>query len=431
MNARCLTALSLLFSVGCQTDEPAPAAAELEWATDASELMRVKGSLGAVNGQHDFCDGATPCLVGEGDCDLDTQCDAGLVCVDDIGDNFGLAWTTDVCAPSHCENGILDGDETAADFGGSCGNICGGTPGALGYCRPGCECPEGVGDCNTDADCQAGLTCGQNNGAQFGLHWTYDVCVDALCSNGVLDPGEIAIDFGGTCGDTCSGQNGDQEGFCTEGCPCDHGEGDCDADSECAEGTHCILNMGGVFGLDPLHDVCMAPYAVNDLVEGNLVITEIMINPLAMLDASAEYFELYNNTNNYINLNGLHVRDNPGLGSFTVTVDLIVAPKAYVSFGRTANTALNGGFIPDYDYINTFALNDTQDQIILYAGAGGTELDRVAYTTVWYKPNGRSLELSRNRINSNNNVASVWCESITLLPGGDYGTPGKPNRYCP
>src|SRR5262245_54876321 len=111
----------------------------------------------------------------------------------------------------------------------------------------------------------------------------------------------------------------------------------------------------------------MSPYTVGQLVAGQLVITEMMINPNHGLDASAEYFELYNNTDNYINLNGLYIRDNAGLGSFTVTTNLMVNPHTYISFGRTANTALNGGFVPGYDYPNAFALADTQDQIILYA----------------------------------------------------------------
>jgi hypothetical protein len=317
------------------------------------------------------------------------------------------------------------------DFGGSCGTICGGEPGDLGYCHPGCECPEGVGDCATDADCQAGLVCGQNNGGQYGLHWSYDVCVQSTCTNGVQDCDETAIDFGGSCGGTCSGSNGDQEGYCTLGCPCGEGEGDCDSDSECEAGLACILNKGGDWGLDPLHDVCLAPYAVGELAAGDLVITEIMMNPNLAADASAEWFELHNNTTNTINLNGLYVRDNASVQVFTVTTDLMVAPGEYVSFARTANVATNGGFVPDYDYVNTFALNDSADSIILQAGVGGTELDRIIYDTTWTRPVGRSIELSRDSIDLNNNDPTQWCESFTALPSGDLGSPGVQNRFCP
>jgi hypothetical protein len=429
MNPRFLLPLPLLVVFGCQTQGEVGSVDLGE--SDPTEMMRQKGAIGSANGQYDYCDGLLLCAQGEGDCDGDLQCDLGLACIDDLGDNFGLAWTTDVCAPSHCGDGSLNGDETAIDFGGSCGSTCGGTPGTIGYCRPGCECAEGGGDCSTDADCQAGLVCGNNNGAQFGLHWTYDVCVQATCSDGVQNGDETGIDFGGSCGGACSGQNGDQEGFCTPGCPCGQGEGDCDSDAECEAGLACILNQGGDWGMDPLHDVCLQPFAVGDLADGDLVITEIMMNPFLAADASAEWFELYNNTTNSINLNGLYVRDNASVQVFTVTTNLIVGAGEYVSFARTANTATNGGFVPDYDYVNTFALNDTTDSIILQAGAGGTELDRIIYDTTWTRPVGRSAELSRNAINLNNNDPTLWCESFTPLPSGDYGSPGAQNRFCP
>lgn len=425
MNPYLLTTLPLLLA-GCQIDGPA----DLGESEDTS-LMRFKGDFGSASGQFDYCDGATLCAQGEGDCDLDAQCEAGLVCVDNLADNFGMAWTTDVCAPSHCEDGSLSGDETAIDFGGSCGSTCGGTAGQLNYCRPGCECAAGFGDCSTDADCQAGLVCGDNNGGQFGLHWTYDVCVEPTCDNGVLDGGETVTDFGGVCGSQCSGANGDQEGFCTEGCPCSNGEGDCDSDLECDPGLRCILNQGATFGLDPLHDICMAPTPVSSLVAGNLVITEIMINPLVGADASAEYFEIYNNTSNVIDLNGLYVKDNTAVQNFTVGTSILLESHDYAIFARSANTATNGGITPDFDYVNTFGFSDTSDALILLTASGGTEIDRVVYTTTWLRPNGRSLELSRNRITSDNNISSNWCESLTLLTNGDYGTPGVQNRACP
>jgi hypothetical protein len=401
---------------------------------DADQLMLVKGS-GGVNGHYNYCDGAVLCANGEGDCDADTQCDAGLSCVDNLGGNFGLVWTIDVCAPAHCGDNVLSGDETSVDFGGSCGTTCGGTNGTNGYCHPGCPCDAGEGDCNVDEDCAAGLACGTDMGPQYGLLWWLDVCVPAQCTNDVQDGTETAIDFGGECGASCGGVNGDQEGYCTYGCPCGVGEGDCDEDLECEDGLSCILDQGGRYGLDPLHDVCLAPFTVAELLPGDLVISEIMFNPFNVLDSAGEWFEVYNATTNDINLNGLFVQDNPNVFNFTVGVDLILASKDYAIFGRSADTALNGGIVPDYDYVNTFSLADTVDAIVLKTANGGTEIDRVLYNTTlgWPNPPAGSMELGNQHLKANtNHLATSWCDSVgNLVPSGDHGTPGAKNRVCP
>lgn len=93
-------------------------------ATCAPERLS-KGCNGA-NGGADFCINPNqPCGIGEGDCDSNAECAPGLVCHVNAGPKFGLP-LVDACAPSHCFNGSLDGDETALDCGGSCGFCNGG-----------------------------------------------------------------------------------------------------------------------------------------------------------------------------------------------------------------------------------------------------------------------------------------------------------------
>ena len=77
------------------------------------------GSSGDVG----YCSGACQCTGGQGDCDVDADCLGALVCGRNVGDRFGMPgpkW--DVCWPSHCADGLWNGDETAADCGGSCGS---------------------------------------------------------------------------------------------------------------------------------------------------------------------------------------------------------------------------------------------------------------------------------------------------------------------
>ncbi|MEZ4241965.1 MAG: lamin tail domain-containing protein [Myxococcota bacterium] len=418
MGLRLLSVLTLM--VGCGQ---APIADPV--AADSDAVFRTKDN-GGPNGMSDYCDGTVLCANGEGDCDNDGQCEAGLVCANDLGDNFGLHWSTDVCAPAHCTDGVLSGDESAIDFGGSCGAQCTGTPGAQTYCHPGCECAVGEGDCNVDADCQAGLICGNNNGASFGFHFSVDVCVSNHCTNGVQDADETAIDYGGAdCGTGCSGQNGDQEGYCTTGCPCAYGEGDCDSDAECQPGLSCRNDLGGRFGIDPLHDVCVSPFTMADVLPGDLVISEFMSAPLAIPQSSGQWFEVYNATTNEIDVNGMNVRDVNT--NFVVAGSHIVPPHGYFTFVRTTNV----GFVGGYDYPNTFFLADAADSIILETSVGGTELDRVVWTNAWAKQSGRSRVLGRNYYGANNNVSSSWCIAQTTYGSGDYGSPNAINRLCP
>jgi len=159
-------------------------------------------SCSGTAGGKDFCSGCT-CASGQGDCDSNFDCAAGLVCGADNGPNFGLPAGYDVCVPSHCSDKVQNGDETGVDFGGSCGATvvpaCSGTSGGKDFCV-GCLCATGQGDCDGNAQCASGLVCGVDNGPNFGLPTGYDVCVPPHCSNKVRDADETGVDSGGSCG---------------------------------------------------------------------------------------------------------------------------------------------------------------------------------------------------------------------------------------
>lgn len=308
----------------------------------------------------------------------------------------------------------------------------GGTLGVWDYCDGATPCLIGEGDCDVDAHCDAGLSCVQNLGANFGLYWTVDVCAPSHCGDGVLSGDETAIDFGGSCGGECGGVNGDLHTYCRPGCECGEGEGDCDTDAECAPGLRCVANQGADYGLAATTDVCLPPLTPADLAPGDLVITEIMIDPNAVGDGQGEWFEVYNATGTYVALDGLVVRDNAGLGTFTVTGGITMLPNQYFVFARVNGFAVNGGVNGNYDYPNTHSLANTTDQLRL-ENAGGTIIDRVDWTTAWPKPVGRSIVLSSTQTFGDNNVAANWCQAAALIPGGagDFGSPGRPNRACP
>jgi hypothetical protein len=60
------------------------------------------GHPNRTNGAFNFCTLSFPCLAGQGDCDINSQCQTGLVCNKNRGGSYGFSASTDVCeAPSN------------------------------------------------------------------------------------------------------------------------------------------------------------------------------------------------------------------------------------------------------------------------------------------------------------------------------------------
>lgn len=127
------------------------------------------------------------CRHGIGDCDRDTQCMGPATCVGNIGPEFGTESWVDVCiqCPTF-QPGVTDW------------NFC---------ATPHCPCGVGEGDCDfVPGQCESGLKCGINNGADYGLSPYAEVCIrEGLpCGNGQWDSGEECDDGNRIAGDGCS-----------------------------------------------------------------------------------------------------------------------------------------------------------------------------------------------------------------------------------
>jgi hypothetical protein len=107
-------------------------------------------------GSGSYCSSGCPCGHGGGDCDSDGQCMPGMSCEDDIGPAFDMSAATDVCIPDACRGRTLFAND---------------------FCSAECPCGHGGGDCDSNAECMPGLTCGTDNGPAFGLPSSWDVCV--------------------------------------------------------------------------------------------------------------------------------------------------------------------------------------------------------------------------------------------------------------
>ena len=153
----------------------------------------------------------------------------------------------------------------------------------------------------------------------------------------------------------------------------------------------------------------------------DIVITEIMQNPNAVSDTNGEWFEVFNNGSQTVNLNGWTIRDADS-DSHVITADVFIDPGAYVVLGRNSNSGSNGGVTVAYQY-SGIALANGADEVIL-EDTSGTIIDQVFYDggPAWPDPTGASMELST--VADDNNAGGNWSAATEPMSGGDLGTPG-------
>ena len=163
--------------------------------------------------------------------------------------------------------------------------------------------------------------------------------------------------------------------------------------------------------------------------EGDVLITEVMMNPVLSNDSNGEWFELYNNASYTIDLYDWDVTASDG-DAFSIDEHLSFDPGDHLLFGVSSNEAKNGGITPDYVYDrSTFSLVDTRDTIILtIVGHSITTLD---YRGSWGMEAGKSLQLDKSFYNlASESSSDHWCPATSTYGEGDYGTPGSLNVGC-
>lgn len=163
--------------------------------------------------------------------------------------------------------------------------------------------------------------------------------------------------------------------------------------------------------------------------EGDLVINEIMKDPAAVADSAGEWFEIYNPTDQEIDLRGLLIKDED-TDDFLIegTEPVWIEAFGYLVFGREADETLNGGVEVDYEYAG-FNLANGEDEILIREGE--TEIDRVVWDdgVDWPDPTGAAMALTDPSLD--NNLGSNWTTATESYGAGDLGTPGEANFPAP
>ncbi len=173
---------------------------------------------------------------------------------------------------------------------------------------------------------------------------------------------------------------------------------------------------------------------------GQVVITEIMVNPVVVADDVGEWFELYNpSATDAVDLFGCTFNDSSNSNQDGVLVHLLMPPNGFATFARFGDAS--GGFVPTFDYhvipLVTTDVKFGNSGDLLMMRCNGITIDSVDFTT-WVIPQGASLSLDpRHYSATENDVQSNWCPAVPpaayhmTAAGTDFGTPGVGNPTCP
>ena len=226
---------------------------------------------------------------------------------------------------------------------------------------------------------------------------------------------------------------------------CDLADNDCDTVIDagtCGTNQHCEDDGDTVdaycgcdpgFLEDPLSGDCVEG---RDPLAGDLLITEIMIQPTAVTAANGQWFELRNRAAVKVAIN--HVEFVIDGVTFTPPASplMLLDPGATLLVARVASAATNGGVTPDLVMATMPVLTTTASEIeLILPGTPDVVLDAVAWDGTWRHSSGRSMTLSPGAISATdpmtlNDSFLSWCPAKTLYNTVDRGTPDLTNDTC-
>lgn len=184
-----------------------------------------------------------------------------------------------------------------------------------------------------------------------------------------------------------------------------------------------------------LMDICYeaSPTPPDQPQAGDLVITEIMVEPKNSATPDGQWFEIRNVSAKTLDLNGTVIEEMGDLGgyvfSWAIEESLLIEPGEFLVFGRTDDQNVNGGVPVDYVLPNLqlsyFNLDIRIANTFLY------HIDLLELQYAVQVPQGAAISLDPASQDSGNTSSLNWCAATTPLPNGDFGSPGVQNPDCP
>nr|MDA3863710.1 hypothetical protein [Deltaproteobacteria bacterium] len=402
------------------------------------------------------CTDVDECAAGTDNCDNNADCantTGSFTCTCKEGwegdgvtcaDFDECASGTDTCDPN------ADCINTTGDYFCSCQS---GYTGDGYTCADVNECASGIEECDPDATCtniEGSYECACITGYSGDGFDCYDI---DECAEGTdtCDPNANCQNTAGSYSCSCqSGYTGN--GYTCEDIPCYNqvGVGGCATNATC-DGTlvtdNCLCETGYVGDpvSEPGCDICdsVGGY-VNDgsggcllasaPEEGDLVVNELFLEPLAVPAVDGQWFEIYNTTDATLNLANLEIEVD-GVVHTLASTAWFLSPAAYIVAGPNDDPGTNGGVDLDITFVSMPQLSTDGTITLSLPGSPAVVIDELVWSSDWNHNSSHSLALSPGALGGDmallNNDALHWCHTKTSNFGnGDFGTPGSENDSC-
>lgn len=180
----------------------------------------------------------------------------------------------------------------------------------------------------------------------------------------------------------------------------------------------------GYYTLSEKAGVKLILYYYPRINKSAIVINEIMNNPSMVTDNLGEWFEIYNNSNETVDLEGWAIQDG-GNDSHIISKSLILNPGDFLILGNNSNISTNGGIAVNYQYEN-FELDNTDDEIYILSPLNEV-VDEVSYDDGFVFPQMQGYSIALKDPNMENDFGLHWKISDLQFGDGDFGTPGYSN----
>jgi len=405
------------------------------------------------NGE-EYCNGEGECWVGQppsceddDPCTVDTCDPATGECLRDPVAGC-CNEDADCPSPGPCQQGRCDPDEHTCsveevvdccrvDEDCSSDDPCHGA----GTCDPDAhtcafeqlpDCCSQDADCPGDGPCQQGRCDPDEHTCSLeevpGCCTDHPDCVsDDPCDGvGICDPDTHTCSWEGN--PSCCTEDDD----CVADQPCVHGTCDqeartcsfepiagcCSRDLDCADGLLCVEEISR----------CVQPGA-----EGDVLLSELMVEPGQVDDSLGEWIELYNASPHELSLGGwVLVIDGEEPGFRLPTAEpLVLAPEEFVVLGRSLEVAQNGA-VPVDALFEGAELGADGGQVEL-RDPFGVSVVTFAWDASYPVEDGAALVLSGLRMDpALSELPESWCAAPEAWGAGtDLGSPGAANPDCP
>jgi len=157
-----------------------------------------------------------------------------------------------------------------------------------------------------------------------------------------------------------------------------------------------------------------------------VVITEIMYDPVDVPDDMGEWFELFNASEDTVDINGWRIESDDGdMHILSFGGPILIPPGTFFVLGNNKQESTNGGVEVGYQYPKVdFSLMNTKDSIIL-KDIYGAVVDAVHFDEMLGWPAGKGASIMLIHPYLDNDSLANWIAGVTPYGDGtNMGTPG-------